>query len=164
MAPISAVCGNRSTIAVHRATLTRLSRFFPYPLDRARIRSSNRVGRPSPPGDRAMDPLKVSIALQRLIFRHYPTLLQYKADGAVLIRMDEQGNVVDFPETSAAEGGNNPPDPKPGQGYYAHIQLTGIVVGAAVGGEKDVWEVRGPDWAAEVVIHEPATGDPWNVT
>jgi len=111
-----------------------------------------------------MDPLKASIGLQRLIFRHYPTLLQYKADGAVLIRMDEQGNVVDFPETSPSDGGNSPAEPKPGQGYYAHIQLTGIVVGAAVGGEKDVWEVRGPDWAAEVIIHEPATGDPWNVT
>lgn len=85
-----------------------------------------------------MDPLKASIALQTLILRHYPALLQYRAEGAVLIRMDEHGNVIDFPTTSPAEGGNAPRDPKPGQGYYAHIQLTGIVVGAAVGGEKDV--------------------------
>jgi hypothetical protein len=111
-----------------------------------------------------MDPLKASVALQRLILRHYPTLLQYRAEGAVLIRMDEQGNVIDFPSTAPGRGGNDPPDPKPGNGYYAHIQLTGIVVGAAVGGEKDVWEVRGPDWFAEVVIHEPATGDPWNIS
>jgi len=111
-----------------------------------------------------MDPLKASIALQRLILRHYPTLLQYRSEGAVLIRMDEQGNIIDFPATSPAQGGNDPPDPRPGNGYYAHIQLTGIVVGAAVGGEKDVWEVRGPDWFAEVTIHEPATGDPWNIT
>jgi hypothetical protein len=111
-----------------------------------------------------MDPLKASLALQRLILRHYPALLQYRAEGAVLIRMDESGNVVDFPTTSPDAGGNNPKDPKPGDGYYAHIQLTGIVVGAAVGGEKDVWEVRGPDWAAEVIIHEPATGEPWNIT
>ena len=111
-----------------------------------------------------MDPLKASIALQKLILRHYGALLQYRAEGAVLIRMDEHGNIVDFPTTAPAEGGNNPPDPVPGQGYYAHIQLTGIVVGAAVGGEKDVWEVRGPDWTAEVIIHEPAGGGPWAVT
>ena len=89
-----------------------------------------------------MDPLKASLALQRLILRHYPALLQYRAEGAVLIRMDESGNVVDFPTTSPDAGGNNPKDPKPGDGYYAHIQLTGIVVGAAVGGERMARPVR----------------------
>src|SRR5215831_14449798 len=136
MTSISALYGHRSTICHHRRDVDVVDVVFSHILLTGYVFAHLRDGRPSPPGDRGMDPLKASIGLQKLIFRHYPTLLEYKADGAVLIRMDEHGNVVDFAETSPTDGGNSPPEPKPGQGYYAHIQLTGIVVGAAVGGEK----------------------------
>jgi len=107
-----------------------------------------------------MDPLKASIGLQRLVLRHYPSFLNWRSEGAVLIRLDENGSVIG---TETQAGVESAP-PTPGVGYYAHIQLTGIAVGAAVGGEKDVWEVHGPDWWAVLTVYEPAGGGTWQIS
>ena len=107
-----------------------------------------------------MDPLTASIGLQRLVLRHYPTFLNWRSENAVLVRVDRTGTVIG---TETQTGVDTAP-PRPGSGYYAHIQLTGIAVGPAVGGEKDVWEVRGPDWHARVTIYQPPDGAPWQVT
>jgi len=107
-----------------------------------------------------MDPLKASIGLQRLVLRHYPTFLNWHSDGAVLIRLDQVGNVIGTETQTGIEAVH----PTPGVGYYAHILLTGIAVGAAVGGEKDVWEVHGPDWWATVTVYEPAAGGAWQIS
>jgi hypothetical protein len=106
-----------------------------------------------------MDPLKASIGLQRLVLRHYPSFLNWRSEGAVLIRLDQVGNVIG----TDTQTGIDTMHPTPGTGYYAHIQLAGIAVGAAVGGEKDVWEVHGPDWWGSVTIYEPAAGGPWQI-
>jgi hypothetical protein len=106
-----------------------------------------------------MDPLAASIGLHRLVQRHYPAFLNWRTEGAVLIRLDQGGNIIGTETLAGVRAGV----PRPGSGYYAHIQLTGIAVGAAVGGERDVWEVRGPDWAATLTIYEPVDGGPSQV-